>query len=1018
MVRPLKSEARSPVRGSLDAAYRQAWAFAWTVGGRTAKAQALMQQADYQGASQLLLRLARKQPTNLNLLLSLAFCQKRLSRKDAQLELLQEAHRLDDRNPSIVYELAQALVDARRSEEALPLMGLIKDEPGFSAAADRVLGSLAMGRGDAQRAKDFQLNSWLSAFDDPHAGQSYLFPLAYAETDEARLAQEHQFWADTLPPMPIPPQAPPPPSAALKALRRLPQPPAKASTSKMRLAYWGADFREHSVRYFSRPLIENHDKTRFELVIYSQNDAELPYDAQTEAFKAAADYFFDVALLSDTELEDFMLSHQLDVLVELSGHTAGNRLPMLRRRLAPVQLTGLAYPPTTGLRNVDGKFMDPHIHTPQASAHYAENPLVLPHALWCFDPMTEVPDVGPPPLEKNGYITFACMGNLAKVTPQIVECWAQILRALPSARLLIQSSSFADVAIARTFEARLNAAHINFRQITLTPAQPTKDFWTRYQEIDLILDTYPFNGGTTSCYSAYAGVPLLTLSGQSLISRVGRSIVCNLGFPELAVDSYAAYVERALELGRAPALLATFRREARARFQQSSMGHGKKFASEFEAAAQALLQQAQAGTLFNRSAVAPLPQPLLLQRAELVWYHGHVEGSRRILGLCLRHYPACGAAHVLRARQMARMGELTQARSLLVEHLHNLEPTDAANAHLLLATIALNLGSPAPVQTALGALTVLKAQGHLTAGQARHARLLGAAVQGSPTAYDAKRPRAAEGVRADALGALRVFVLVPCMLESELQALEQQARSQCTHPPGWDIAYRRCDPRDRIGAYNAALAESNHDMLVFMQPHLRLYQPALFTELARSLQDADVVGCGGALRWVQKDWTLDLPAYKAWGLLRPSPVRGGMVDMHLAGDFDGPLVPGAVVLDGKFLACKPAAVRGIELDEALYDSQWLAEEDWTNRLYAVGRRLLIHRNLGLLTASASNPVPFGITQGQKQLLARLELDPLARTIRNYESISAPVSDPIQGASAFRRYFGVSDADHLSPYLTK
>ena len=159
-------------------------------------------------------------------------------------------------------------------------------------------------------------------------------------------------------------------------------------------------------------------------------------------------------------------------------------------------------------------------------------------------------------------------------------------------------------------------------------------------------------------------------------------------------------------------------------------------------------------------------------------------------------------------------------------------------------------------------------------------------------------------------GAPRVLVLVPCMLETDLQALERQARSQCTHPPGWDIAYRRCDPRDRIGAYNAALAESTHDMLVLVQPYLRLYQPALFTELARALQEADVVGCGGALRWVQKDWTLDLPAYKAWGLLRPSPVREGMVDMHLAGDFDGPLVPGAVVLDGKFLACKPAAVRG------------------------------------------------------------------------------------------------------------
>ena len=993
----------------MQAAYGQAWAFIWTVGGRTAKVQALMEQADYQGASQLLLRLTRKQPTNLNLLLSLAFCQKRLSRKDAQLELLQEAHRLDDRNPTIVYELAQALVYARRSQEALPLLGLIKDESGFSALADRVLGSLAMGRGDAQRAKDFQLNSWLSAFDDPHAGQSYLFPLAYAEIDEAQLAQEHQFWADTLPSIssPVPHETLPLPSAARIALRNLPQPPAKTPTSKIRLAYWGADFREHSVRYFSRPLIENHDKTRFEIVIYSQNDAELPYDAQTEAFKAAADYFFDVALLSDAELEDFMLSHQLDVLVELSGHTAGNRLPMLTRRLASVQLTGLAYPPTTGLRSVDGKFMDPHIHTPQASAYYAENPLVFPNALWCFDPMAEVPDVGPPPLDKNGYITFACMGNLAKVTPQIVGCWSQILRALPTARLLIQSSSFADPAIARAFEARLDAAQIARAQITLSPAQPTKDFWTRYQEIDLILDTYPFNGGTTSCYSAYAGVPLLTLSGQSLISRVGRSIVCNLGYDTLAVDSYEQYVARALELARDPALLASFRREARARFRSSSMGNGKRFASEFEAAAQALLQQAQAGTLVNRSTVASLPQALLLQRAELVWYHGHVEGSRRILDLCLRQYPACGAAHVLRARQMARMGELEPARSHLVEHLHGLEPAAAADAHLLLATIALNFGALGPAHTALGALTVLRAKGSLTPAHARHARLLAAARQvacASPAAQAIPGPVPAPANAG--MPAMRVLVVVPCHDEGELQALEQQARSRCAHPTGWHMEYRRCEPRDRIAAYNEALAESSHDMLIFIQPHLRLYQPALFIELAHALQSADVVGCGGALRWVQKDWTLDLPAHKAWGLLRPSPVREGVVDLHLAGDFDGPLVSGAVVLDGKFLACKPAAVRGIELDEELYDTLSLAEEDWTNRLHAAGRRLLIHRNLGLLVPSAGDPVHFGITQGQKQLLARLELHPLALTTRNYESISAPVPDAAAGVAALNRFFSV------------
>ena len=990
----------------------------WTLGGRTAKADALQAQGDYAGASLLLTRLMRKQPDNIPLLLSMAFCQKRLGNKESQLDLLRDAYRLDDRRLDVAYALCQALIDVRRSDEALPYLALMKDSENFASLVDQILGSLAMGRGEAARAKDFLLASWMSNFENPHAGMGYLFPLAYAETDEARLAQEHQFWADTLAPHNVPHTLAPAasPSRALKALRLLPQPPVKDGTDaagrKIRVAYWGADFREHSVRYFSRPLIENHDKTRFEVLIYSQNDAEMPYDAQTEAFKAAADYFFDVGPLSDAELEAFMLAHQLDVLVELSGHTAGNRIPMLTRRLATVQLTGLAYPPTTGLRSVDAKFMDPHIHTPQASDYYTENPLVLPHALWCFDPMAEVPDVGLPPMLKNGYITFACMGNLAKVTPQMLACWSHILAALPTARLLIQSPSFGDPAIAQAFGARLDAARIDRSQIIVSPAQPTKDFWTRYQEIDLILDTYPFNGGTTSCYSAYAGVPLLTLSGQSLISRVGRSIVCNLGFASLAVDSYAQYVQRALELATDLEFLATFRREARTRFRTSSMGNGKKFAAEFEAAAADLLRQARAGELVNRSTVAPLPEQVLLQRAELVWYHGYVDGSRRVLDLCLRHYPACGAAHVLRARQMARMGELLPARSLIVEQLPALEPTDAADAHLLLATIALNLGTPAPAQTALGALKAMQAQGHLAPTQIRHFRLLSSACQAAsqPSAVSPLNPlkrsvvppvSAPQTARNEGQ---RVLVLVPCLLETDLLTLEQQARSECVHPTGWEITYRSCDPRDRIAAYNETIAQSTHDMVVLMQPQLRLCQPALFTELAAALQHADVVGCGGALRWVQKDWALDLPSFKAWGLIRPSPVRQNMVDVHIAGDMEGALVPEAVVLDGKFLAFRPAAVRGVVLDEELYDTQSLAEEDWTNRLHAAGLHLAIHRNLGILVPSAHSPVVPFITQGQKQLLKRLELDPLALTIRNYESISAPVADARVAQQALNQFF--------------
>ena len=155
------------------------WAFACTVGGRRATLNALLAQADYNRASLLLLHLLRRQPANIDLLLTLAFCQRRLLRKESHLALLQQACSLDDRNPEILYQLAQTLIGLHQSDAALPYLALLKDEPGYAAEMDRICGALSMSRGDAARAKGFQLSGWLARFDNPSAGHAYLFPLAY-----------------------------------------------------------------------------------------------------------------------------------------------------------------------------------------------------------------------------------------------------------------------------------------------------------------------------------------------------------------------------------------------------------------------------------------------------------------------------------------------------------------------------------------------------------------------------------------------------------------------------------------------------------------------------------------------------------------------------------------------------------------------------------------------------------------------------------------------------------------------
>jgi len=561
-------------------------------------------------------------PLDVQALNDLGCCLIDIGDENAAFALFEKAYSLDDSYLPVIINHAKGLVDKKRIYEAVGFLRQAKAYEPYSPNVNSVYAAMAFNKSDASTARTYALKAWLGSFDTLRLANCYLFDCAYCDDiDEARLAAEHRFWAETLLPQPVPPDEVIEDSLVL---------PAKGK--KVRIGYWSPDFRNHSVRYFIFPLLENHDREKFEIVAYHDSPH---HDEKTDAIKACCDHFIPVGELPDTHLVSLIRSHRLDILVELAGQTSANRLNLLRERLASRQLTGIGYPPTTGLASLDGKLLDIHIADENSSRYYTEPPLVLDHSFWCFDPKEEPEIAAVPPAEKNGYITFACVGNIAKITQAILACWAKVLERVPNSRLLLRSISLTDQAAADTIADRLVRANIDLARVDLHGPVGGTEFFTSYNSVDIVLDTFPFNGGTTTCFATYMGVPVVSMAGRSLLSRMGKSVLSNLGLTDWIASNYEEYVEKAVGHARNVTFLAHFRGAARSLYAASALGNGRIFARDFEKHCLALLAQAEPS---HGHRVAALSAEELVDRAYAVFRLGQFEAAGRIVDHCLRDF--------------------------------------------------------------------------------------------------------------------------------------------------------------------------------------------------------------------------------------------------------------------------------------------------------------------------------------------------------------------------------------------
>jgi Predicted O-linked N-acetylglucosamine transferase, SPINDLY family len=355
---------------------------------------------------------------------------------------------------------------------------------------------------------------------------------------------------------------------------------------RLRLAVLSPDLNQHSVAYFLEPLLRELDRSAFEIVLYHDS---AKVDATSERLRGYAALWRNFANRPDDAVEEAILRDVPDVLVDLTGHAGTNRLPLLARRVAPVQITYLGYPNTTGVPAIDYRLVD-EITDPTGDAESCVSEKLIRFAptAWSYLPPSSAPEVGMPPALANGVVTFGSFNNFVKVTDPMLRVWSRILAAVPGSRLLVKAAGMDDEGVRDGVRRRLREAGIAEDRVRLEPqVRETAAHLAMYGQVDVALDAFPYHGTTTTCEALWMGVPVVTREGDRHASRVGASLLKAIGRSEWIAANDDDYVRIAAELAKDVAGLARIRTTLRVEMQASELlnhaGQARRFADALRA---------------------------------------------------------------------------------------------------------------------------------------------------------------------------------------------------------------------------------------------------------------------------------------------------------------------------------------------------------------------------------------------------------------------------------------------------
>jgi protein O-GlcNAc transferase len=471
------------------------------------------------------------------------------------------------------YNLGTTLLTQGHVEEALECFErALALKPGY-ALAQLNLGNAYLARGDLARARTSLKRAVEIAPDLAIAHDSNVFILNYLSLSNEAAFAAHRQYAERF-------------EAPLKGAWQ-PHPNDKDPERRLKVGYVSADLRTHSVASFIEPILAQHDKTGFEIYAYHSSTI---HDATTERLMSHVAHWRSCKALSDEALAERIRADGIDILVDLSGHSTGNRLPMFAHRPAPVQVTYLGYPATTGLDAVDYRLVTADTDPPGAESFHSERLFRLPRSLWCYRPNAQMPEPRmQTPARTRREIYFGSTNNVAKISDATIASWSRILKAVPGSRLVM--TNLAEGEARRLILSRFGTRGIGPDRIILHGKLPAEEFYSLLGGIDIALDPFPYNGTTTSCESLWMGVPLITLIGKSSAGRSGYALLRTIGLPELAAAGEDEYVWLAIDLAADLGRLDRLRSSMRRRMEESALRDEPGVTGDIEAAYRAMWRE-------------------------------------------------------------------------------------------------------------------------------------------------------------------------------------------------------------------------------------------------------------------------------------------------------------------------------------------------------------------------------------------------------------------------------------------
>ncbi|MBI5439496.1 MAG: hypothetical protein HY936_11245 [Nitrosomonadales bacterium] len=387
----------------------------------------------------------------------------------------------------------------------------------------------------------------------------------------------------------------------------------RSSNRRLRIGYVTGDFhRQHPVNIFMLPVLLRHDHARFEICVYHTGTM---HDEYTRQAKASADRWLEAAALDDAALQRAIVADGVDVLIDLAGHTSTHRLGVFALRAAPVQATFLGYPHSTGLSTIDWLIGDATV-SPAEHAHlFSEGVAQLPGSVFCWAPVDEYPLPLPRPADAPP--VFGSFNNAMKLSPRTIALWAEVLKAVPEATLLLKAPSLKDEAVQARFAALFAGHGIPRERLIFRGPSGLADMMQEYGEMDIALDPIPYNGGTTTLQALWMGVPVVTLAGGNFVGRMGASFLNTLGCADWVADSESGYVATAARLAKTCRALRESRPFLRARMAESPLCdigayvahmealYGRMWAAYCEGSTRRVIQVAAETTVATKDAKSP-----------------------------------------------------------------------------------------------------------------------------------------------------------------------------------------------------------------------------------------------------------------------------------------------------------------------------------------------------------------------------------------------------------------------------